>query len=117
VYGILPVLSREIRQIAVHCKRLIIIFLQDNLPLTVKQLVKHYKDNELPCKAHSTRRTVETTLNVWVVPKWGEHRLSDVRPVEVESWLHGLSLANATRAKVRNVMHGIFAHAGRHEWL
>jgi len=29
------------------------------------------------------------------------------RRVAVESWLHGLSLANATKAKVRNVMHGI----------
>ena len=87
------------------------------VPVTVKQLVKHYTDNELPSKAHSTQRTVETSLNVWIVPKWGEHRLSDVRTVEVESWLHGLSLANATRAKVRNVMHGIFAHACRQEWL
>ena len=29
------------------------------------------------------------------------------RRVAVKSWLHGLSLANATKAKVRNVMHGI----------
>jgi integrase len=48
---------------------------------------------------------------------WGEYRLSAVRTVEVESWLRGLSLANATKAKVRNVMHVIFAHACRHEWL
>jgi integrase len=87
------------------------------VPVTVNQLVKHYTDNELPTKAHSTLRTVETSLKVWVAPKWGEHRLSDVRTVAVESWLHGLSLANATKAKVRNVMHGIFAHACRYEWL
>jgi len=87
------------------------------VPVTVKQLVKHYTDNELPSKAHSTQRTVETSLSVWITPKWGEHRLSDVRTVEVECWLHGLSLANATKAKVRNVMHVIFAHACRHEWL
>jgi integrase len=87
------------------------------VPMTVKQLVKHYTNNELPNKAHSTQRTVETSLSVWVTPKWGEHRLSDVRTVAVESWLHGLSLANATKAKVRNVMHGIFAHACRHDWL
>jgi integrase len=66
---------------------------------------------------HSTQRTLETSLNVWIAPKWGEHRLSDVRTVEVESWLHALSLANATKAKVRNVMHVIFAHACRHELL
>ncbi len=90
------------------------------VPVTVTQLVKHYTDNELPSKAHSThstQRTVETSLNIWVSPQWGEHRLSDVRTVEVESWLHGLLLANATKAKIRNVMHVIFAHACRHEWL
>ena len=87
------------------------------MPLTVTQLVKHYTDNELPSRAHSTQRTVETSLNVWITPKWGEHRLSDVRTVEVETWLHALSLANATKAKVRNVMHAIFAHACRHELL
>ncbi len=87
------------------------------VPVTVTQLVKHYTHNELSSKAHSTQRTVETSLKVWVAPKWGEHRLSDVRTVAVESWLHGLSLANATKAKVRNVMHGIFAHACRYEWL
>jgi integrase len=87
------------------------------VPMTVKQLVKHYTLNELLNKAYSTQRTVETTLKVWVTPTWGEHRLSDVRTVAVERWLHGLSLANATKAKVRNVMHGIFAHACRHDWL
>jgi integrase len=28
-----------------------------------------------------------------------------------------LPLANATKAKIRNTMHVIFAHAGRHEWI
>jgi integrase len=87
------------------------------VPVTVTQLVKHYTENELPDKAHSTQRTVETSLRVWVTPKWGECRLSEVRTVEVEAWLHRLSLANATKAKVRNVMHVIFAHACRYEWL
>jgi integrase len=40
-----------------------------------------------------------------------------VRTVAVENWLHGFSTANATKAKVRNIMHGIFAHACRYEWL
>lgn len=87
------------------------------VPVTVIQLVKHYTNNELHSKAHSTQRTVETSLNVWIVPQWGDFRLSDVRTVDVENWLRGLSLANATKAKIRNVMHSIFAHACRHEWL
>ena len=87
------------------------------VPLTVRQLAKHYQDNELPKKAWSTRKAVETTLRVWVLPNWGEHKLVDVRTVQVESWLHGLSLANHTKAKIRNVMHILFAHACRQEWL
>lgn len=86
------------------------------VPVTVRQLVKHYEEKELPSKAFSTQRTVQTSLKIWVLPNWGEHRLGDVRTVHVENWLRGLSLANATKAKIRNVMHVIFAHACRHEW-
>ena len=74
------------------------------VPVTVRQLVKHYTDNELPSKARSTKRTVATALNIWVLPMWGDYRLSEVRTVEIESWLRGLLLANPTKAKVRNVM-------------
>jgi integrase len=87
------------------------------VPVTVSQLVKHYEEKELPSKAFSTQRTVQTSLKIWVLPNWGEHKLGDVRTVHVESWLRSLSLANATKAKIRNVMHVIFAHACRHEWL
>jgi hypothetical protein len=87
------------------------------VPLTVRQLVKHYEDNELPKKAWSTQRTFETTHRIWVLPNWGEHKLVDVKTVQVESWLHGLSLANHTKAKIRNVMHIVFTHACLHESL
>jgi integrase len=87
------------------------------VPMTVTQLVRHYEENELPKKAWSTQRTVETTFKIWVLPTWGEHKLVDVKTVQAESWLHGLSLANHTKAKIRNVMHIIFTHACRHEWL
>jgi integrase len=35
----------------------------------------------------------------------------------VEAWLGTLPLANASKAKVRNVMSAIFTHAMRYEWL
>ena len=84
--------------------------------ITVRQLAKHYEQNELTSKAFSTQRTVQTALKSWVFPKWAEYNLSAVRTVDVESWLHCLPLANATKAKIRNVMHIIFTHACRHEW-
>ena len=101
---------------AVETLRSTIIAGNPAVPMTVSQLVQHYTQTELPSKAYSTQRTVETSLKIWVLPKWGESKLCDVRTVQVESWLRGLSLANATKAKIRNVMHVIFAHACRHEW-
>jgi integrase len=87
------------------------------VPMTLAQLVKHYEEQELPTKASSTRRTVHSSLMIWVLPKWGGHRLMEVKTVDVENWLRGLALANATKAKIRNVMHVIFSHACRHEWF
>jgi integrase len=43
--------------------------------------------------------------------------MTDVKTVAVEAWLGTLPLANASRAKVRNVMSAIFTHAMRYEWL
>jgi integrase len=87
------------------------------VPVTIEQLVKHYEQNELPRKAYSTQRTWQGCFKTHVLPRWEMLRLSDVKTVEVESWLRSLPLANATKAKIRNVMHVIFAHACRHEWL
>jgi integrase len=87
------------------------------VPVTIRQVVKHYELNELPNKAFSTQRTFNTSLNTWILPKWGEHMLTDVKTVQVESWLRSLSLANHTKAKLRNTMHLLFSHACRHDWL
>lgn len=86
------------------------------MPLTIQQLVVHYLQKELPSKAFSTQRTVQTSLKTWVLPRWGDCKLSDIRTVDVEAWLHTLPLANATKARIRNVMHVIFAHACRYQW-
>jgi hypothetical protein len=57
-------------------------------------------------------------LNIWIVPKWRNYSLSDVRTVQIEAWLGTLKqIANGTRAKLRNIMSVIFAHAIRWEFL
>ena len=43
--------------------------------------------------------------------------MTDVKTVAVESWLGTLPLANASKAKIRNIMSVIFTHAMRYEWL
>jgi len=86
------------------------------MPSTVEQLVTHYTEKELPSKAHTTRAVYGSYIRTWVVPHWGSRSLSDVKTVAVEEWLKSLSLANASKAKVRNVMHALFNHAMRYEW-
>ncbi len=86
------------------------------VPSTVEQLVTHYRERELPSKAHSTRAVYESYIRNWVVPHWGVRSVWDVKTVAVEEWLKGLPLANGSKAKVRNVMHALFNHAMRHEW-
>jgi len=86
------------------------------VPSTVEQLVTHYRERELPSKAHSTRAVYESYIRTWVVPHWGVRSVWDVKTVAVEEWLRGLPLANGSKAKVRNVMHALFNHAMRHEW-
>ena len=88
-------------------------------PRTVADLIAHYTEKELSensNKAHSTRDMYGSYIRTWVLPEWGTHSLSDVRTVDVEAWLGGLSLANASKAKIRSIMSAVFNHAMRYEW-
>ncbi len=88
-------------------------------PRTVAELISHYQEKELTedtGKSFSTRTAYGIYLRTWIAPAWGEKLLSDVRTVAVEDWLHGLPLANGSRAKIRNLMSALFNHAMRYEW-
>ena len=43
-------------------------------------------------------------LKYWIIPGWKALRLSEMKPVEVERWLHSLTLADGTKAKIRNIV-------------
>lgn len=91
-------------------------------PKTVASLVAHYRLKELAGdhngrKAFSTRAAYEYNLTNWILPRWGECKLNQVRPVAVEEWLDGIKRARGTKAKIRNLMSALFTHAMRYEWL
>lgn len=89
-------------------------------PRTIGELVSHYREKELTensNKSFSTRTTYGIYLKNWIVPAWGERSLSDVRTIAVEDWLHGLSLSNGSKAKIRNLMSALYNHAIRYEWV
>src|SRR5271156_3428307 len=90
-------------------------------PSTIAMLVAHYRLKELAGdrngrKAFSTRSAYECNLENWILPRWGEHTLEQVKPVAVEEWLDGIKRAKGTRAKIRNLMSALFTHAMRYEW-
>ena len=88
-------------------------------PQTVDDLAAHYRKYELTLerKAFATVDTHERFLTLYVLPKWGALRLTEVKTVAVEQWLEGLSFAPATKAKIRNLMSALYSHAIRHEWI
>jgi integrase len=90
-------------------------------PLTLAQLVEHYRQRELAkdneWKTLSTRITYEGYLRKWIVPRWGATNLNGFRAIDVESWLRTLPLARASCAKIRNLMSVLFNHARRHDFI
>ncbi len=90
-------------------------------PLTVAELINHYRQRELATenewKTLSTRTTYEGYLRKWIEPRWGSSSLNIVRAVEVEMWLGTLPLARGSRAKIRNLMSVVFNHGRRHGFI
>jgi integrase len=91
-------------------------------PETVAELIAHYKLKELAGddqrkKAFSTRAAYECYLRAWILPRWGELKLDQIKPVAVEEWLGSIKRARGTKAKIRNIMSALFQHAMRYEWI
>jgi integrase len=90
-------------------------------PSTIAMLVAHYRLKELAGdrigrKAFSTRAAYECNLENWILPRWGDRTLDQVKSVAVEEWLDGIKRAKGTRAKIRNLMSALFTHAMLFEW-
>lgn len=89
-------------------------------PRNLSDLIGHYTEKELSeasKKAFSTREMYRSYIRTWIQPAWGKHSLSDVRTVNVEEWLGSIKLANASKAKIRSIMHALFNHAMRYEFF
>ena len=88
-------------------------------PVTVSELVNHYRQRELATdhtwKTHSTKVTYQGYLNKWILPRWRNYTLSAINAGEVELWLRSLPLARATCAKIRNLMSVVFNHGIRYQ--
>jgi integrase len=69
-------------------------------------------------RSPTTIETYEDNFNRYILPRWRDVPIKDVTPVAVEQWLRALKqLAAGTKAKFRNQMSCLFAHAMRHRLL
>jgi hypothetical protein len=59
----------------------------------------------------TTQDTYAVYAKTWILPRWGNMRLEQVKTVEVERWLRTVDRANGTKAKIKTVMSAIFSHA------
>jgi integrase len=84
--------------------------------MILKDLVKHYTQNEVPRLAYSTAAAYQSCLKTWITPAWGNHPLREVKAVDVEAWLCTLPLTNGSKTKIRNILCSLFSHACRWEF-
>jgi integrase len=75
----------------------------------------HYVERELSILRYGTRQSHLCTLNRWILPRWGNYLLEQVKPVDVEGWLRSLPLAPKSKANIRGLFHLIYVHARRWE--
>lgn len=76
-------------------------------------LAERYKVEELLELRHSTQMTYSSHIDTHVLPKWGEYKISDVRPLAVEEWLKSLPFAGKTKGNLLWLMRRLFKCALR----
>jgi hypothetical protein len=88
-------------------------------PGTVNDLLTHYQKYELTPgrKAFASIENHLTLSKCYIAPRWGSHKLGEVRTVQVEEWLDSLPLAPASKTKIKSVFSVLYSHAIRHEWV
>ena len=79
-------------------------------------LWEHYCREELPLKEISTQDAYLVYGKTWILPRWGNLLLEDIKTIEVERWLRAADVADGTKAKIKCVMSAVFSHAVRWEF-
>jgi integrase len=112
---------KEAKKAADHIRMRVNRFAEMPARMSFGLVAEHYKANELgehsENKAFSTKQTNSGYLTNWLLPKWKGIELEALRAIEVEQWLATLDLEPGTKAKLRNLMSGIYSHAKRYGWI
>ena len=95
--------------------------------ITFGDLAEHFRNHELRksrgvrLKADETITTHEILLDRWILPRWGEMLLTDIKPLAIEAWFESLTKPGVLKwpsvLKIKSIMNQIFGHAQRHELI
>src|SRR5262249_51267148 len=88
-------------------------------PLTLRELAEHYREKELSKECGKTSLTCDVYshhLDNYILPRWGDERIGDIRAFRVEAWLKSLDKSNAIKAKIKGVFGVLYQHAIRYGW-
>ena len=80
--------------------------------LTLSTIIDYYVREDLPERA-STRTFYMPWIKNYIRPKWGNYRLTEIRPFAVERWLKELELSPKSKAHIRSLMKILFSLAMR----
>src|ERR1700690_1706780 len=106
----------------ISLETLVIIYREHELPEIFSKKNPGSPPGEEQRKSYATQDVYDGYLRKWILPRWRSYRLTEIKAVEVEKWLkslcfsNGIPLAKGTKAKVRNIMSGLYSHAIRWEW-
>lgn len=76
----------------------------------ISTLVDAYRVERMP-KRLDTRRSYETWLSNYIVPRWGECKITDVQPRPVQLWLESLPLSPKSKSDIRCLLRVLFDYA------
>jgi integrase len=82
--------------------------------LTMGVLIARYESEEMP-QRFATSSGYRSYLGQHIKPRWGNTLVENVKPIAVESWLGGLSLAPKTKSHIKQLLHLLFQCAMRWE--
>jgi len=82
----------------------------DSTAPTVLALVEHYRTEKMP-KRLDTRGGYESWLRVYILPKWGDHTITELQARPVELWLESLTLAPKSKTHIRGILSALWNFA------
>jgi len=85
--------------------------------VTLGQVIDRYLLEVFPQLRHSTQDTDRSMLETHIRPKWGEHRLPDVKAYAVQQWLETLTFGPASKKRAKGMIGRLLDRAMLWEYI